>query len=109
MRAVKTAGCKTALAGFGRDRVSVGLLKSLPIDYVKIDGSMILPMLRDSVAISKVITINRIAKEHGMITVAEMVEDLETETKLREIGVDYVQGFGISRPKPLSMLIPARF
>ena len=58
-------------------------------------------MLRDPVAMGKVETINRIAREQGIRTVAELVEDHATEEKLRELNIDYAQGFGISQPRPL--------
>ena len=99
--ALRASGCHIALSGFGRDRVSVALLKSLPLDFVKIDGGLILSMLRDPVAMGKVETINRIAREQGIRTVAELVEDHATEQKLRELNIDYAQGFGISQPRPL--------
>jgi EAL domain-containing protein (putative c-di-GMP-specific phosphodiesterase class I) len=101
IKAVKLAGCRVALCGFGREQVSIALLKVLPLDFVKIDGSVILNVLRDPVAIGKVVTIHRVAREHGIITVAEMVEDRATEARLREASVEYAQGFGISQPHPL--------
>ena len=108
VRQVKLAGCRVALAGFGRDRVSVDLLKSLPLDFLKIDGGLVLQMARDAVGVTRVAAINRVARTIGIATVAEMVEDEATIAKLREIEVDYAQGFGISRPGPLAKLgVPA--
>lgn len=101
MRAMRQAKCRIALSGFGRDRVSVALLKSLPLDFVKIDGSLVLAMPRDPVAHAKVMTIHRVAREQGIATIAEMVEDAATEALLRDMDVDYAQGFGISQPRPL--------
>ena len=104
VRNIKLAGCRVALSGFGRDRVSVNVLKDLPLDFLKIDGSVILQLQRDPVNLSKVVAICRVAKTIGITTIAEMVEDGATMSKLRKIGVPYAQGFGISPPRPLSEL-----
>jgi PAS domain S-box-containing protein len=104
-RSLKKAGCRLALSGFGRDRVSVEVLKNLPLDFIKIDGSLILQILKDSVGLGKVVALSRVARGIGIATIAEMVEDDATATRLREITVDYAQGFGISRPSPLSELV----
>ena len=104
IRQVRLAGCKVALSGFGRSRVEVATLKNLPIDYLKIDGSVILHILADEVALSKVAAIHRIAKVIGIDTIAEMVEDDATMARLRGIDIEYGQGFGIARPAPLSEL-----
>ena len=102
VRAVKAAGCKVALSGFGRNHVSVNVLKHLPLDFLKIDGSVVLQMLRDPVSLSKVVAINRVARTIGIATIAEMVEDEVTIARLRKIAVQYGQGFGVSAPQPLS-------
>jgi EAL domain-containing protein (putative c-di-GMP-specific phosphodiesterase class I) len=54
------------------------------------------------VKLAKVIAINRVAKKIGVKTIAELVESEETIASLREIGIDFAQGFGISRPRPLA-------
>ncbi len=105
VRQIRLAGCKIALCGFGRNRVEVAALKNLPIDFLKIDGSVILHILSDEVGLSKVTAIHRIAKIIGISTIAEMVEDDATVQKLREIDVEYGQGFGIARPAPLAKLL----
>jgi len=104
VRLIKQAGCHSALSGFGRDRVSVDILKQLPVNFLKIDGGIIFNILRDPVALAKVIAINRIAKAIGIRTIAELVESDETITKLREINIDFAQGFGVSRLRPLAEL-----
>ena len=104
-RCIKKAGCRLALSGFGRDRVSFNVLKNLPLDFIKIDGNLILHVLKNSADLGKVVAINRIARGIGLTTVAEMVEDDVTMGRLREMPVDYGQGFGISRPRPLSELV----
>ena len=104
VRLIKQAGCHIALSGFCRDRISVNILKHFPVNFLKIDGGVILNILRDPVALAKAIAINRIAKAIGIRTIAELVESDETITKLREIKIDFAQGFGISRPRPLAEL-----
>ncbi len=98
---VRQLGCNTALSGFGRDGVSFELLRNLRVDFLKIDGSVILHILRDPIYLAKVLAINQVAKKIGIKTIAELVENEETIIKLREIGIDSTQGFGISQPRPL--------
>lgn len=95
-------GCRIALSGFGRDQVSFGLLKDMKVDFLKIDGSIILRIHQDPLAMARLTAVNRVAKTIGIKTVAELVEDRVTIATLRELGVDYAQGFGISQPRPLS-------
>ena len=104
VRAVKLAGCKVALSGFGREHASVNVLRDLPLDFLKIDGGVVLNILRDPVSMSKLVAINRIAKAIGITTIAELVEDDATIASLRQVGVAYCQGFGVSRPQPLADL-----
>ncbi len=98
---VRQLGCHTALSGFGRDGVSFELLRNLRVDFLKIDGSVILHILRDPIYLAKVLAINQVAKKIGIKTIAELVESEEIIIKLREIGIDSAQGFGISQPRPL--------
>ncbi len=95
-------GCRIALSGFGRDQVSFGLLKDIKVDFLKIDGSIVLRINRDPLQLAKLKSVSRVAKTIGIKTVAELVEDDATIAVLRNLGVDYAQGFGISVPGPLS-------
>ena len=104
VRGIRPSGCKLALSGFGRDRVTVGVFKELPLDYLKIDGSVILNIHKDAFGMNKLIAIHRVASAVGIPIVAEMVEDAATIASLRRITVEYGQGFGISRPAPLADL-----
>lgn len=103
-RVVKQIGCRIALSGFGRERVSVDLMKTCPLDFVKIHGSVILGIQRNAVDLGKLTAITRVSKVIGVSTVAEMVETEETIAKLIEVNVDFAQGFGIGRPQPLPTL-----
>lgn len=100
-RQVRLYGCCVALCGFGRDRVTFDQIQGIHVDFLKIDGSVILDILNDPVKLAKIIAINRVAKKIGIKTVAELVESEEIIAKLRELEIDFAQGFGISRPRPL--------
>jgi EAL domain-containing protein (putative c-di-GMP-specific phosphodiesterase class I)/PAS domain-containing protein len=99
---IRAHGCRIALCGFGREPMSFDLLRDIQVDFLKIDGSVILGMLRDPSHLARVVAINRVAKTIGVKTIAELVEDAATIAKLRDIGVDFAQGFGIDRPQPLA-------
>ncbi len=99
--AIRDLGCKFALDDFGTGMSSFAYLKKLPVDYLKIDGMFIKDILNDPMDLAMVRSINDIGHVAGLKTIAEFVENKEIEDKLREIGVDYVQGYGISRPMPI--------
>jgi diguanylate cyclase (GGDEF)-like protein/PAS domain S-box-containing protein len=101
MADLKRMGCQFALDDFGSGLSSFGYLKMLPVDYLKIDGSFVRNMLRDSHDHSIVIAITQIAKTLGIRCVAEFIEDHDTLIALKEIGVDYGQGFYLHRPEAL--------
>jgi PAS domain S-box-containing protein len=101
-RNIRQCGCSIAISGFGRDRILFDLFRGFQVDFLKIDGSVIFDMLRDPVDLAKIIAINKVAQKIGVKTIAELVESEETIAKLKEIGVDFAQGFGISRPRPLA-------
>jgi Amt family ammonium transporter len=96
--ALKPAGCLHTIDSFGSTKVTFAYLKGLPIDFLKIDGNIIQYILRDPAALAKAKAINTVCQKVGVRAIAEFVESKETLDKLREIGVDYVQGFGIARP-----------
>jgi PAS domain S-box-containing protein len=99
---IRQCGCLVAISGFGHDRISFDLIRGFRVEFLKIDGNIIFNILRDPVELAKITAINRVAKLIGVKTIAELVENEETIAKLREVGIDYAQGFGISRPRPLS-------
>jgi PAS domain S-box-containing protein len=99
---VRQCGCQLAISGFGHDRISFDLIRGFTVEFLKIDGSIIFNILRDQVELAKIIAVNRVAKLIGVKTIAELVENEETIAKLREVGIDFAQGFGISRPRPLA-------
>jgi EAL domain-containing protein (putative c-di-GMP-specific phosphodiesterase class I) len=99
-RELKPLGCRFTLDGFGRAGVGFEHVKALPLDFLKIDGSIILQILRVPEALKKVRAIQRVSKVIGVSTIAEMVESDDSLACLRTVGIDYVQGFGIARPRP---------
>jgi len=101
-RELKPLGCRFSLDGFGRAGIGFEHIKALPLDFLKIDGSIILQILRVPEALSKVRAIQRVSKVIGVLTVAEMVESDDVLERLRLVGVDFAQGFGIAKPRRFS-------
>lgn len=98
---LKTYGCTFYLDDFGKGMASFSYLKQLPADYLKIDGSFVREMLRDPTDFAIVNAFNQIAHDLSRKSVAECVENTFLLEKLREIGVDYVQGYAVHIPEPL--------
>ncbi|WP_139042166.1 EAL domain-containing protein, partial [endosymbiont of Riftia pachyptila] len=90
-----------ALDDFGSGMSSFGYLKNLPVDFLKIDGSFVREMLDDPINLAMVKSINDIAQVLGKQTIAEFVESDAIREQLASMGVDFVQGYAISRPEPL--------
>ena len=103
--ALKGLGCGFALDDFGSGLSSFGYLKNLSVDYLKIDGMFVKDMVEDSIDRAMVKSINEIGHVMGMKTIAEFVENDEIKGMLREIGVDYAQGYGIGKPQPFTELL----
>lgn len=102
MNSVKDLGCRFALDDFGAGMSSFTYLKNLPIDYIKIDGSIVRDILDDDTSIVMVRAIGDIARVMGIQSIAEFVETDQIRAKLGDIDIDYVQGYAIGRPRPLS-------
>ncbi|WP_321391626.1 EAL domain-containing protein [uncultured Desulfuromusa sp.] len=98
---VKKNGCRFALDDFGSGMASFGYLKNFPVDYIKIDGSFVQDLINDPLSRAVVDSIHRIARVMQITTIAEHAEDQETLEALQSIGIDYVQGYIISRPEKL--------
>jgi len=108
LRTLKGMGCGFALDDFGVGFSSFSHLKHLPVDYLKIDGSFIRELSRNTIDQHLVRAIVGVARGLGKRTIAEFVTDEETLARLREYGVDYGQGFYIAEPAPLADVLPAR-
>jgi len=100
IRTFRDLGCRFALDDFGTGLSSFAYLKSLPVDYLKIDGSFVRGSGSDSVDHAVVDAIQRLAHAVGAKTIAESVESMETFERLRGLGIDFAQGHVIHRPEP---------
>jgi len=96
-------GCQFALDDFGSGVGSFSNLKTLPLDYLKIDGSFIRNLARDSVNQAMVTAMIKLARTLNFKVIAEQVEDSAAEEAARRMGVDYLQGYAIGRPQPLQL------
>ena len=105
IRELRKYGCNFALDDFGTGFSTFAYLKNLDIDYLKIDGSLVKNIPTDAVDREMVRAINEIGHTVGAKTIAEFVEDQATVDILREIGVEYAQGYGIQRPESLDRLL----
>ena len=101
IQTLKEIGCRFSLDDFGAGMSSFGYLKRLPVDYLKIDGSFVKDMLTDPFDRAMVDMVARMAKTLEKKTIAEFVETDGIVDALRTLGVDYAQGYAISRPAPL--------
>src|SRR5215472_3203814 len=96
-------GCQFAIDDFGSGVGSFSNLKTLPLDYLKIDGSFIRNLARDSVNQAMVTAMIKLARTLNFKVIAEQVEDSAAEEAARRMGVDYLQGYAIGRPQPLQL------
>ena len=101
IKELKDKGCNFSLDDFGSGLSSFGYLKNLPVDYLKIDGMFVKDMSNDKMDYAMVKSINDIGHIMGMKTIAECVENEGTKRVLKELGVDYFQGFYIDIPTPI--------
>jgi len=108
IHALKGIGCRFALDDFGSGMSSFGYLRNLDVDYVKIDGSFVKGMATDPVNRAIVDMIDHIGKVMGKRTIAESVEHSDSVQALREIGVDYGQGYALHAPVPLASLLVSK-
>jgi diguanylate cyclase (GGDEF)-like protein/PAS domain S-box-containing protein len=96
-------GCQFALDDFGSGVGSFSNLKNLPLDYLKIDGSFMRNLARDTVNQAMVTAMIKLARTLNFKVIAEQVEDSAAVEMARKMGVDYLQGYAIGRPQPLSL------
>ena len=100
---LKAIGCNFALDDFGSGLSSFAYLKNLPVDYLKIDGAFVKDMIHNPIDRAMVESIHNIGSVMNLKTIAEFVENDAILQALKEVGVDYAQGYGIARPKPLPL------
>ncbi|HTD72690.1 MAG TPA: PAS domain S-box protein [Steroidobacteraceae bacterium] len=99
MRELKNRGCHFALDDFGSGLSSFMYLKTLPVDYLKIDGQFVENVTRDPVDRSMVAAISQIGSSMGIQTIAERVESPEVLAELGRLGIGFAQGFYIAKPR----------
>ncbi len=104
IKELKDTGVRFALDDFGTGLSSFAYLKSLPVDYLKIDGVFVRDILSDPIDREMVRSINEVAHIMGIKTIAEFVEDRDILFELKKIGVDQAQGYGVGKPVPLASL-----
>ena len=105
LNSIKNHGCRLALDDFGSGFSSFGWLKTLPVDYVKIDGSFVLDILDDRVDAAMVRAIHQISEQMDIETIAEFVENQAVSDWLTAEGIDYAQGYHFHKPSPLDEII----
>lgn len=98
IRSLRALGCRFSLDDFGSGLSSFAYLKDLPLDFIKIDGKLVREILRDPVEASIVQSIKQIGNAIGLKTVAEHVENPAVLEALRDMGVDYAQGYHVADP-----------
>ena len=106
MLRIRSLGCRFALDDFGCGASSLGYLRDLPVDFLKIDGSFIQSIATDPINRALVKSINEVAHALGKQTVAEYVVNAEVLRVVQELGIDYVQGYHICAPAPPSAFFP---
>ncbi|OAN93771.1 histidine kinase [Marinobacter sp. EhC06] len=104
MREMKRLNCRFALDDFGTGLSSYAYLQKLPVDFVKIDGIFVRDMATNLTNYAMVRSINELCHFLDLKTIAEYVEDMEIMDTLKEIQVDYAQGFAIAKPRRLDHL-----
>jgi len=105
IEAMRSHSVRFSLDDFGSGVSSFGYLKHLPVDFLKIDGQFIRGLIDNQIDQATVRCINEVAKVTGKKTIAEWVEDEPVEHMLREMGIDYTQGFLRHRPAPLKHML----
>ncbi len=99
--ALRKKGCRFILDDFGSGLSSFAYLRDLQVDFLKIDGEFVQNMMEDRVKRAMVESIHQIGHVMGLQTIAEWVENRQTLEALKELGVDYAQGYWLCRPQPL--------
>jgi len=103
MQRLHDLGCHFMLDDFGSGLSAFAYLKNLPVEYLKIDGSLVRDILNDPIDFTMVKAINEISQSLGMQTVAKYVESSELLEAVREIGVDYAQGYYLGKPEMVTL------
>lgn len=98
IQGLREIGCRFSLDDFGSGLSSFGYLKNLDVDFLKIDGMFLKTIVSNKIDRAMVESINNVGHVMGLYTIAEFVENDDVIAIMREIGVDYVQGYGVEKP-----------
>jgi len=104
MLALDALGCHLALDDFGSGFSSLNYVRELPLAYLKIDGNFVHNLVTNAVDAAMIKAVHEVGQVMKLKTIAELVEDSETMSQLRTIGVDYAQGFHCGKPFPFMHL-----
>lgn len=107
LNSIKNHGCQLALDDFGSGFASFTWLKTLPVDFVKIDGAFVLDVLSDKVDAAMVRALHQVSQEMQIQSIAEFVENQETADWLQKVGIEYAQGYHFHKPTPIEDLFKA--
>ena len=99
MQALRKIGCRFSLDDFGSGLSSFAYLKNLEVDFLKIDGMFVKSIVGNKIDRAMVDSINNIGHVMGLHTIAEFAENQEIIQVLKELGVDYAQGYGVAMPE----------
>ena len=108
MQELRKRGCRFALDDFGSGLSSFHYLKTLPVDFLKIDGQLFGGVSSDPIDRSMVEAISKVAAALGIATIAQRVENAEALERLTQLGINFAQGHHLARPEPLAGLLPRR-
>ncbi len=97
---LRKLGCRLALDDFGTGYSGFTYLKQIPVDTLKIDMEFVRDLTKNPVSRYVVEAVVALARSFGLQTVAEGIEDSATFAALRDLEVDYGQGYHIARPQP---------
>lgn len=99
MHALREIGCRFSLDDFGSGLSSFAYLKNLEVDFLKIDGMFVKAIVNNKIDRAMVESINNVGHVMGLHTIAEFAENDDIINMLKEIGVDYAQGYGVAKPE----------
>ncbi len=98
MHKLSEIGCRFSIDDFGSGLSSFAYLRKLPIDFLKIDGLLVKDILDDPTDFTLVKAINEMSKSMGKRTIAEFIESPRLLNAVRDIGIDFAQGYHIGEP-----------
>ena len=108
IKKLRARGCRTSLDDFGSGLSSFSYLQTMPVDYLKIDGSIVKDIVENPVSRAMVDAINRVGLAMRICTVAEYVEDERVLEAIKQIGVHYGQGWGLGKPRSMEEVLAER-